>query len=183
MAKVWLVPRLLRLPYKVEEDRKRLESNITGGVGLVVRDLGRRNYHVAEATETQRRNRRLRLSLLDGFVLPEGSQRLLAFPALKGRPIRRPVVAGTLWPVATEDHASSNLRSALARLQRGARAAVKATTHEIGLSHEVTVDLRDTCGEQRHAPVTVGESEWRYVLHGGMTAADRQTTGPGPRVA
>jgi hypothetical protein len=27
---VWLVPRLLRLPYKVEEDPKRLESNITG---------------------------------------------------------------------------------------------------------------------------------------------------------
>ena len=121
----------------------------------MVRDLGHRNYHAAEARETQRRNRRLRLSLLDGFrleddepsvVLPEGSRRLLAFLALKGRPIRRPVVGGTLWRVATEDHASSNLRSALARLQRGARAAVKATAHEIGLSHEVTVDLRDTCG-------------------------------------
>jgi SARP family transcriptional regulator, regulator of embCAB operon len=121
----------------------------------VVRDLGYRNYHAAEARETQRRNRRLRLSLLDGFrleddepsvVLPEGSERLLAFPASKGRPIRRPVVAGTPWPLATEDHVSSNLRSALARLLRGARAAVKATAHEIGLSHEVTVDLRDTCG-------------------------------------
>ncbi|MGH2664123.1 MAG: hypothetical protein ACRDH8_15255 [Actinomycetota bacterium] len=47
----------------------------------------------------------LRISLLGGFqlenegptiILPEGSQRLLAFLALKGRLIRRPVVAGTL---------------------------------------------------------------------------------------
>jgi hypothetical protein len=77
--------------------------------------------------------RTMRMSLLGGFqlenegaelILPEGSQRLLAFLALKGRSIRRPLVAGTLWPVATEDHASSSLRSALARLQGGARAAV-----------------------------------------------------------
>jgi len=67
----------------------------------------------------------LRISLLDRFrlendgpfiIVPERSQRLLAFLALKGRMIRRPVVAGTLWPVATEEHASSSLRSALARL-------------------------------------------------------------------
>jgi hypothetical protein len=57
----------------------------------VVRDLGHRNYHAAEARETQRRNRRLRLSLLDGFRLPEGSQRLLAFPALKADR------SGALW--------------------------------------------------------------------------------------
>lgn len=54
----------------------------------MVRDLGLRNYHAADARETQRRNRLLRLSLLDGLrleddeppiILPEGSQRLLAF--------------------------------------------------------------------------------------------------------
>lgn len=78
------------------------------------------------------------------IILPEGSQRLLAFLALNGRSIRRHVVAGTLWPVATEDHASSSLRSALARLHGRARAAVKATAQEIGLSHEVTVDLWDS---------------------------------------
>jgi len=74
-----------------------------------VRDLGLRNYHAAEARETQRRNRLLRLSLLDGLrleddepsILPEGSQRLLALLALKGRPIRRPVVGGHCgrWPL------------------------------------------------------------------------------------
>lgn len=107
-----------------------------------------------EARETEPRNRpHLRISLLDGFrledegptiILPEGSQRLLAFLALKGRSIRRPVVAGTLWPGPTEDHASSSLRSALARLHGGARAAVEATAQKIGLTDQVTVDLWDS---------------------------------------
>ena len=74
---------------------------------------------------------------------PEGSQRLLAFLALKGRLIQRQTVAGTLWPVATEDRASSSLRSALARLQGGARSSVEATARDLGLSEQVTVDLWD----------------------------------------
>jgi len=93
-----------------------------------------------------------RISLLGGFqletdgpaiILPEGSQRLLAFLALKGRLIQRQTVAGTLWPVATEDRASSSLRSALARLQGGARSSVEATARDLGLSEQVTVDLWD----------------------------------------
>ena len=94
-----------------------------------------------------------RISLLGGFqlemkegpalILPEGSQRLLAFLALKGRLIQRQTVAGTLWPVATEVHASSSLRSALARLRGGARASVAATARDLGLSDDVTVDLWD----------------------------------------
>ena len=93
-----------------------------------------------------------RISLLGGFqletdgpaiILPEGSQRLLAFLALKGRLIQRQTVAGTLWPVATEDRASSSLRSALARLHGGARASVEATARDLGLSDHVTVDLWD----------------------------------------
>jgi SARP family transcriptional regulator, regulator of embCAB operon len=93
-----------------------------------------------------------RISLLGGFqlesegpalILPEGSQRLLAFLALKGRLIQRQTVAGTLWPVATEAHASSSLRSALARLRGGARASVEATARDLGLADDVTVDLWD----------------------------------------
>jgi SARP family transcriptional regulator, regulator of embCAB operon len=91
-----------------------------------------------------------RISLLDGFsveantvalALPDGSQRLLALLALKGRPIRRQTVAGVLWPLATEDQAFSNLRSALARLQGPARAAVASTTRDLGLTDDVTVDI------------------------------------------
>jgi DNA-binding SARP family transcriptional activator len=97
--------------------------------------------------------RGLRISLLEGFqfeqegptmILPEGSQRLLAFLALKGRWIQRPVVAGTLWPVATEEHASSSLRSALARIPGGARTAIEATAKELELSDDVTADLWDS---------------------------------------
>jgi DNA-binding SARP family transcriptional activator len=94
-----------------------------------------------------------RISLLGGFqletdekpalILPGGSQRLLAFLALKGRLIERHTVAGTLWPVATEAHASSSLRSALARLGTHARASVAATGKDLGLSDDVTVDLWD----------------------------------------
>jgi DNA-binding SARP family transcriptional activator len=95
----------------------------------------------------------IRISLLGGFqlekegpaiILPEGSQRLLAFLALKGRLIQRQAVAGTLWPVATEVRASSSLRSALARLRDGARSAVAATARDLGLTDDVTVDLWDS---------------------------------------
>ena len=90
-----------------------------------------------------------RISLLGEFrlnvdgpalVLPEGSKRLLAFLALKGRLMRRRTVAGTLWPASTEEHAFANLRSALARL-RGARTVVSATARELRLSDDVTVDV------------------------------------------
>lgn len=95
----------------------------------------------------------VRISLLGGFeleddgpvlVLPAESQRLLAFLALKGRLIQRAVVAGTLWPVASEGHAFSSLRSALARLRGPARTAVEASARDLGLAEDVTVDLWDS---------------------------------------
>ncbi|HET6713340.1 MAG TPA: BTAD domain-containing putative transcriptional regulator [Actinomycetota bacterium] len=101
----------------------------------------------------------LRMSLLGGFqledvdaklILPEGSQRLLAFLALKGRSVRRRTVAGTLWPIASEDRANSSLRSALARLDAGARAAVEATAKDLRLADDVTVDLWDTRSIAHH---------------------------------
>src|SRR5215216_3843031 len=58
-----------------------------------------------------RRREGIRISLLGGFqledegaaiVLPEGAQRLLAFLALRGRLVRRPVAVGTQEPAATE---------------------------------------------------------------------------------
>lgn len=100
-----------------------------------------------------RRSSAPRIALLGGFqletdeepalILPEASQRLLAFLALKGRLIQRQTVAGTLWPVATEVHASSSLRSALARLRGAARTSVATSARALGLSENVTVDLWD----------------------------------------
>jgi DNA-binding SARP family transcriptional activator len=93
---------------------------------------------------------RLRVSLLGGFrlesagiavVLPEGSKRLIAFLALKGRVMQRQAVAGTLWPDATDSQGSSSLRSALTRLRGRARGSLTATVRDLGLSEDVKVDL------------------------------------------
>jgi SARP family transcriptional regulator, regulator of embCAB operon len=115
--------------------------------------VNERRERAPDARGTPGSDPHMRMSLLGGFqlenegatlVLPEGSQRLLAFLALKGRSIRRQTVAGTLWPVATEERASSSLRSALARLDTGARAAVEATAGDLKLSGDITVDLWDS---------------------------------------
>jgi SARP family transcriptional regulator, regulator of embCAB operon len=74
--------------------------------------------------------------------IPRASQRLLAFLALHGGVVNRAAVAGTLWPDATESHAYSNLRSAVARLKGTGRTALRASKLELGLTEDVTVDLR-----------------------------------------
>jgi DNA-binding SARP family transcriptional activator len=89
--------------------------------------------------------------LLGGFGLfwgsallrvPRASQRLVAFLALHGGMVRRAAVAGSLWPDASERHAYSNLRQALARLQGTAREALVANKLELGLAEGVSVDVR-----------------------------------------
>jgi DNA-binding SARP family transcriptional activator len=75
--------------------------------------------------------------------LPHGSQRLLAFLALRDRPVTRTAIAGALWPDASEEHAHASLRSALSRLTGLARTIVRATSQELQLDDEVSVDLRD----------------------------------------
>jgi DNA-binding SARP family transcriptional activator len=74
--------------------------------------------------------------------VPRTSQRLLAFLALHEGVTSRAAVAGTLWPEASESHAYSNLRSALARLQSMARKALTTSKFELGLAEGVTVDIR-----------------------------------------
>lgn len=75
--------------------------------------------------------------------LPHGSQRLLAFLALREHAQTRESIAGTLWPEATEEHAHASLRSALSRLSRIERRVVRATSHELQLADGVSVDLRE----------------------------------------
>lgn len=88
--------------------------------------------------------------LLGGFGLfwrrgalgiPSPSQRLLAYLALHGRPVKRAVVAGELWPNSSESHAHSSLRSALSRLDNTARKALAANRLELGLAEGVAVDI------------------------------------------
>jgi len=73
--------------------------------------------------------------------VPRASQRLLAFLALHGRAVKRAALAGALWPDATELHAHSSLRTALARLQSPARMALATSKLELGLAAGVTVDV------------------------------------------
>ena len=75
--------------------------------------------------------------------LPHGSQRLLAFLALREQPLTRTTIAGTLWPEASEEHAHASLRSALSRLSGVTRTVVRVTPQELQLSEGVRVDLRD----------------------------------------
>lgn len=92
------------------------------------------------------------VSLLGGFGLrggtstqlgvPLASQRLLAFLALHGRAVKRAAVAGTLWPDASERRASSNLRSALCRLEATGRTALAAGKLDLSLADDVAVDVR-----------------------------------------
>jgi DNA-binding SARP family transcriptional activator len=102
------------------------------------------------ARDTKVDQRSLSVCLLGGFrfqadgtsiLLPDRAQRLLAFLALRGQPVRRSLAAEALWPAVTEDRASASLRSALARLGSIVRPGVVATTKEIGLSSDVTIDL------------------------------------------
>ena len=91
------------------------------------------------------------LTLIDSFELrydgeparlPLGSQRLVAYLALRGRPLLRIHVAGTLWLHSSENRSYANLRTALWRLGRSREAVVDATTTHVGLSSEVVVDVR-----------------------------------------
>jgi DNA-binding SARP family transcriptional activator len=94
---------------------------------------------------------RVWLDLLDGFRLRIGSepvevtdlaQRLVAFIALRRRPLHRALVAGTLWPEKTESRASANLRSSLWRLNGAApRPTILCSGSSLTLTPEVRVDV------------------------------------------
>jgi DNA-binding SARP family transcriptional activator len=94
-----------------------------------------------------------RIGLLGGFELrhsgavfpglTSGSQRLLAYLALRGRSVTRTAAADTLWPDASEDHAHSSLRSAIIRLPAPVQGSVVVSSHDLRLAEKVEVDLRE----------------------------------------
>lgn len=88
-------------------------------------------------------------------ALPMSSQRLIAFLALRGRPLHRLHVAGSLWIDASEEHANACLRTALWRLKRLKATMVAATSTHLALSDTVAVDARDTAARATE------------ILHGG----------------
>ncbi|MFJ2894789.1 BTAD domain-containing putative transcriptional regulator [Streptomyces sp. NPDC087218] len=66
----------------------------------------------------------------------------MAFIVLQYRAaVPRALVAGNLWPEASDQGANTNLRSALARLQGLGKQALNICPAELRLAREVTVDL------------------------------------------
>jgi DNA-binding SARP family transcriptional activator len=97
----------------------------------------------------------LQIAVLGGFrfwvrgkdalpALPGGSQRLLAFLALRERSVMRTAAAGTLWPEASEDHAHASLRSAISRLTLIAHEAIVVSVLDLRLADHVVVDIRES---------------------------------------
>jgi DNA-binding SARP family transcriptional activator len=92
------------------------------------------------------------LSVLGGFVfsvggdallgISAGSQRLLAFLALRDKAVSRNQVAGTFWPESTDDRAGASLRTAISRLDGPSRDAVYVTARDMGVAEGVVVDVR-----------------------------------------
>ena len=91
------------------------------------------------------------IRLLGGFGLcgphgrvevPPAGQRLVAYLAIQGHPVRRSTVAAAIWPDVDEARARANLRSTLSRVSALAP-VVHATTASLGIPPDVVVDVED----------------------------------------
>ena len=98
--------------------------------------------------------------------LQQGAQRLFALLALQGRPVSRATIAGTLWPDASEEQASSCLRSALSRIDEATRAALTDNGLELAVTAEVVVLDLSEAKALAH----------RVLRADSITAADDMTT-------
>lgn len=92
------------------------------------------------------------LGLLGGFVaeaagreltLPLRVQRLVAFLALRGRPLHRAYVAGRLWLEASQEQAYGSLRATIWTARRLHCPLVQATNTHVALSPLVHVDAHE----------------------------------------
>lgn len=95
----------------------------------------------------------MRLEILNGFRvtstavdvdLPPRSAEVLAYLAIRDRPVRRSVICDALWPHQAERRALANLRSAVYRLHARAPAPlVLASGETLALVSDIVVDLRE----------------------------------------
>jgi len=81
----------------------------------------------------------------DGVEVPlqRMTQRLVAFLALRNRPLLRPYVAGTLWLHSSEERSAASLRSALWRLRGTGCGVVESAGPRLALAPTVAVDVRE----------------------------------------
>lgn len=95
----------------------------------------------------------LRVALLGRFAvgrdgadvsLPPAAARLVALIALRGAPVHRSRVAGTLWPELIEERAAASLRATLSRLTRACPGLLEVGPASLRLAEAVAVDARET---------------------------------------
>jgi len=89
--------------------------------------------------------------------IPPAGQRLVAFLALRGQPMERAHVAGSLWPETREKRAQASLRSALWRVRLVCPLLIHATRDRVALGGAVTVDINEVTNLARRV---VDEDAW-----------------------
>ena len=101
--------------------------------------------------------------------VPGGCGRLVVFVALGGTRVGRRVVAGTLWPLVTDERAAGNLRSALWRLRGAGLDLVEADQREMWLAPGTEVDAHVVAtrgarlAEGRPLPDDLDPRAWRTL--------------------
>lgn len=89
------------------------------------------------------------IDLLGGFMVPSGRlpsapvQRLLAYLAIRFRPLERGELAAVLWPYRSRDLAASNLRRTISEERSSGLGLVEADRRAVRLAPFVRVDLHD----------------------------------------
>ena len=98
-----------------------------------------------------------RIQMIGGFrcfratgeiELPEASERLLAYLAVKGRPVHRAAIAGVFWPETSDKQALANLRSAIWRMG-ASQNMVDVGPKALGLKSFVRVDFHEAAALAR----------------------------------
>jgi len=124
------------------------------------------------------------LSLIAGFELtwrgrqvplPARAQRLVAFLALRDRPVQRQHLAGSLWLDSRDERAMANLRSTLWRVRRAGCPVVQNLGEQLVLDPAVVVDVRDLTdlAHRLFDGSAPGDEEWlSRVVQGGELLPD-----------
>jgi DNA-binding SARP family transcriptional activator len=107
--------------------------------------------------------------------LPTPAQRLLAYLALRERPVNRVLVAGSLWLESAEDRAFGSLRSALWSLRHSCPELVESTRQQLRLAPGVLVDVGEAVAWAHDAITTsteVTKSDFEAALAFGELLPD-----------
>jgi DNA-binding SARP family transcriptional activator len=119
------------------------------------------------------------LSLIAGFdltwggrpvQLPARAQRLVAFLALRDRPVQRQHLAGSIWLDSPDERAMANLRSTLWRVRRAGCPVVQNLGEQLVLDRAVAVDVRQLTdlAHRLFDGSEPGDEEWlSQVVQGG----------------